>query len=138
MDERLRKAKRILKASTGFDRLAEWRMADVGRRAAELNRRREELTAFMAAEDSFEGLFAEAMMRRFDQIERHRVRLGLEIAAETDRRLDARGQLRRAQTLVDHLGRDQRGRDERTLLEEMIEAFAQIGTQGPGKFEGSS
>ncbi|PNG27952.1 hypothetical protein [Methylocella silvestris] len=138
MDERLRKARRLLKAVIGFDRLAEQRVADVNRRAAELERRRAELAAFMAAEDSVAGLFAEAMMRRFDQIERHRVRLRSEIAGETERRLEARGRLRRAETLVDHLVNVQRRHDEKALLERMIEASPQISKQGPGKIEGSS
>ncbi len=138
MNRRLAKARRILAAQTGLDRLAAWKLIDLAHQAAEVDARRVGLVGFLDAEPGFGSPFAGAMMRKLESLEASRAALRLEQAAQAERRLAERTRMRCAADIVKMLERDERRRDERLQLSEAIDASLVGSTQGSGKLNRSS
>jgi hypothetical protein len=138
VNKRLAKARRILAAQAELDRLAAWRLVELGHQAAGLDERRVALVRFIDAEPSFGGPFAGAMMRRLETLEASRASLKLEEAAQAEARRSERARMRCVGAIVKTLEEDQQRRQEGLQLVEAIEAALNRRAQGSGKLDGSS
>lgn len=124
MNERLRKAKRMLAVQSDIDRLADWRLVDIARNDAVLSDQRRVLIGFLDAESAFTAPFAAAMMRRLQRLEESRAKLNDEMQAQSRLRLEERRRLRRAQQIVGAVADEARRLEDRRNLFDAIEAAA--------------
>lgn len=124
MNERLKRARRMLAVQSDIERLAAWRLMDSESQGVALTDQRRDLTRRLDADPGLGAAFAAVIIRRLQRIEARRGQLNGEIEAQAGRRLDERRRLRRAQLIVRALELDAtRDEGERRLLE-AIEAAA--------------
>jgi len=121
MNERLRKARRVLAVQTLLDRLADWRLRDLERQELALQESRRDLIRFLDSESAFAGLFAATLMRRMQSLEDLRVALIAEREAQASLHLEERSRMRRAERIVDALDDQARRTEEARRLAEVVE-----------------
>ncbi|MFC4173656.1 hypothetical protein ACFOYU_16595 [Microvirga sp. GCM10011540] len=68
MDKRLRKTERLLKVQEQLQKMAEWKLADLSRQAAELRNAQETLIQTLNDDEVLHGLFVESRARRLQTL----------------------------------------------------------------------
>ncbi|WP_395664297.1 hypothetical protein [Methylocella sp.] len=116
-----------------LDGIAEWRLEQARRRLAHLRERRAELFAFLGAGEACGDLFASAMMKRLDGLEKDIAQADADVAAASEAMSAERAKLRRAEVHAELLSVEARKLEEKSGVLDAIEAFLRRGTQGPDK-----
>lgn len=133
MNERLRKARRILAVQFQLDRLAAWNLVDLEVQAAALGDRHRDLIRFMDGESAFTGLFAAAMMRRLQALAEAQSAIASKIETQRVQFREERGRLRCAERIVAASEHEARKTVEANRLTEAIEAALTHGSSASRK-----
>ena len=138
MNDRLRKARRMLAIQAELDRFADWTLIDLERRRTDVEDRRAKLIGFLEAESAVGGIFAGAMLRRLESIEKSCAALRAERDAQAEKRVAERARLRAAEAVFEAIRTGELRREERLRLFETIEASLNRFEPASGKLSRSS
>jgi hypothetical protein len=133
IEERLRKARRVLAVQAAMERLAAWSSMELDHRDALLRQRRENLLRFLAGETALGDVFSATVLRRLHELAESQAALKLEKDARDARRVEQRLRLRRLERIVDGLDQTAREADILRELERTIEAAQRRAHVRPGQ-----
>ena len=122
MDEKLRKARRVLAVQSLLDDLAKARLIDLRWRTTALEDQQRSLHRFMSGETDAIGMFSCTVARRLQILAKSLAVLAAEQEAQSSQRLEECRRLRAARRTVSTLEADIRSKDTLRHVAEVIEA----------------
>ena len=123
MASRLAKLRRIAAVQEKLHRIEEFRLAELERRAAALRDDETALVETFNGDDTFAGLFVDAMASQLKRIAQESTRVAASQARQGDVVKDAALRLKRTERHAARLSGDERRDEERRLLRELIDAL---------------
>jgi hypothetical protein len=106
VDRRLGKIERILAVQKQLHRLAEWDVAALDRKKAELTSGQAELVAALNDHESLQGIFIDAMARRLAALAREADKVSAARAVMAERLTEAGLKLKRTERITGRLRRE--------------------------------
>ncbi len=106
MDRRLKKVERVLAVQKQLHRLAEWEVAALDRKKAELANGQVELLGALNHDDALQGLFIEAMARRLAALARQSEEVSQARAVMSQQLLEAGLKVKRTERMTGKLRRE--------------------------------
>lgn len=131
MTKRLATLGRILAVQTELHRAAEWRLAALDRRQAELARTREDLACFLGEDHAFSGLFAASMAGRLRSLAAEIAETAQARRVQVEAVMREAGRAKRAERLAAALRREERRAGEARDLLDIVERAAGIAHASP-------
>lgn len=123
MADRLAKLRRIAAVQHKLHRIEEFRLAELQRRSAELRADEAALVGTFNDDDTFAGLFVDAMASQLKRIAQEAGRVAVSQARQGDVVRDAALRLKRTERQADRMSREERRAEERQLLRDLIDAL---------------
>ena len=124
MDHRLKKIERILAVQERLHQLAEWKLARLDREGAELKSGQESLVDALNKDETFHGLFVDAMARRLNALAKESERVSRAREAQS-RRLSEEGlRLRRTERITERVRREYLKSLGKRGFEELLDLIA--------------
>jgi len=122
MVKSLPRARRILALQEQLHRLEHWRLVGLQRRAAELDRERQEMIAALNDDDALAGLFLDATARRLVAIARDSDEVARQEQLQGERLAEQAMQVACAERFEERVGEAVRRESEKKTLGEVIDA----------------
>jgi hypothetical protein len=122
MQARLKSLRRILAVQKDLQRLAEWKLATLQRREADLQKDQERLVTYLDEDHSFTPTYAKTIADRLRTLGAERQRAAVEKQIQAERVLDQTRRLGQTERRVDTAAALLRRIEERQDLAEVIEA----------------
>lgn len=121
---RLRKVRRIVEVQEELHRLAEWRLAHLGRQEDELREQQEELVRSLNGDSALHGLFVANMARSLRRLAAETERVVGAREAQRRRVHDEAMRLKRTERVEKRLERSEREAEEKRDLQAFLEGLA--------------
>jgi len=121
---RLKKVRRIVEVQAELHRLAEWRLAHLGRQEDELREQQEELVRSLNADSALHGLFVANMARSLRRLAAETERVAGAREAQRRRVHDEAMRLKRTERVEKRLVRSEREAEEKRDLQAFLEGLA--------------
>jgi hypothetical protein len=122
MQARLKSLRRILAVQKDLQRLAEWKLATLQRKEADLQKDQERLVTYLDEDHSFTPAYAKTISDRLRTLAGERQRAAVEKQIQAERVLDQTRRLGQTERRVDTAAALLRRIEERQDLAEVIEA----------------
>jgi hypothetical protein len=122
MQARLKSLRRILAVQKDLQRLAEWKLATLQRKEADLQKDQERLVTYLDEDHSFTPTYAKTIADRLRTLAVERQRAAVEKQIQAERVLDQTRRLGQTERRVDTAAALLRRIEERQDLAEVIEA----------------
>jgi hypothetical protein len=122
MQARLKSLRRILAVQKDLQRLAEWKLATLQRKEADLQKDQERLVTYLDEDHSFTPTYAKTIADRLRALAADRQRAAVEKQIQAERVLDQTRRLGQTERRVDTAAALLRRIEERQDLAEVIEA----------------
>jgi hypothetical protein len=122
MQARLKSLRRILAVQKDLQRLAEWKLATLQRKEADLQKDQERLVTYLDEDHSFTPTYAKTIADRLRTLGAERQRAAVEKQIQAERVLDQTRRLGQTERRVDTAAALLRRIEERQDLAEVIEA----------------
>jgi hypothetical protein len=122
MQKRLKSLRRILTVQKDLQRLAEWKLAALQRKEAELQKDQERLVTYLDEDHSFTPAYAKTIVERLRTLAAERQKAAVEKQNQAERVLEQARRLGQTERRVDATAELLRRLEERQDLVEVIEA----------------
>lgn len=123
MDQRTRKAKRVLAVQQQLSRIEQEKLARLQRRLGELEAEQRELISALNADHALHGLFLDTMARRLGVIAEEMAVVAREKDMQSRRAIEQTTRAKLAQRLAERTEDEARRAEDRRELLEVIERF---------------
>jgi hypothetical protein len=123
MTQRVRKLRRIVAVQEKLHRLEEFRLAELRRQSDDLRRDEESLVAALNDDETFAGLFVDAMASQLKRLARESVRVAAAEARQSARVQDAALRLKRTERFTRRAGTEERRTDEKQAFRELLDGL---------------
>ena len=124
MKDRQKKIQRILEVQRQIHQAAEWKLAHLERRGAELDEAQMALIRSLNADDALHGLFVDTMARRLNRLSTEAERNEREQKAQAARVLAEAQRVKTTERLSSKLDQEARRADEKLTFRTILDALA--------------
>lgn len=124
MKSRLQKIQRLQQVQRQIHQIAEWKLASLTRRSAEIDEEQVELIKALNEDDAFHGLFVDSMARRLTRLANEADNVERAQEAQRQRVLKEARRLKTTERLTGTLDREVQRDNEKRVFQSLLETFA--------------